>query len=679
MTDQTDDMEDELAEHVHEALAAIRAEALPAKTFEELTSTDSTEPVELDQDTADASRRSWWSGGLATAVAAGLVLFAFFNWSNDDRQDDRDQVATSTPEVNETAPNRADLARDVSDATSVVTYGETNRPSGSIIIVRNSDALTHARARIWRRGGLAAPIDQRPDFEEQVVVSFTVPGDGCYREFVEFSETEPGVLTPQFDDTVRECIQPAINWTALLAIDRDVIGAGFTVRLPGNENYDENRRQVLDLATSVSDGTTVIGLGTTNRPLGDVGVAQDAKEYERLIDGPRLPADLPQIDHANQVVVSITLPGGVGGPTGECAETGFLDFVETEPGVLTAQFGELNPSDEVEACPLPGFTWFTLLAIERNAIGDSFILRIPGDDSSSSESGRYEENRVEIFSGGVLPTPEDLSLADRVSNATTVVIDGNFSTSERTLGELIIVVGSAISNGVTDLDHPDFENQVLVSITVPGGGCPVGFTEFRETEPNVLTPHFNETQSECEEELVAWTTIVAIDRDAIGDGFTIRLPGNTSYGYEETRLEITAEVGTADASEPDLTDTSVDGPVLRYRERAGPGEVDALLAEIEGTLELEGDCLYIVPRQRETRYPIVWPAGTMWDASQQVVITATDIELAIGDDASGAGGYFSAGRLQDFLGPEAAALASACVDNKFDEVAVVNNFDDAIQ
>jgi hypothetical protein len=91
-------------------------------------------------------------------------------------------------------------------------------------------------------------------------------------------------------------------------------------------------------------------------------------------------------------------------------------------------------------------------------------------------------------------------------------------------------------------------------------------------------------------------------------------------------------------------------------------------AEIHGTLVLEGECLLLMSLQG-SRFPIVWPAGTTWDAEGQAVVLHSGERVVIGSDIEGTGGYADTEQLVDWLGDEVAARADSCVDGDVDEVA----------
>lgn len=120
---------------------------------------------------------------------------------------------------------------------------------------------------------------------------------------------------------------------------------------------------------------------------------------------------------------------------------------------------------------------------------------------------------------------------------------------------------------------------------------------------------------------------------------------------------------------------SVDGPVLRYPEAVSGAE--ELNAPAEGSLQLEGSCLYLVATSTGERYPLVWPAGTTWDGATESVVSLAGERMPIGGAVSGGGGYFSVGDVGRIAGPIAAALAEECVENS-GEIAIVNNSGTAI-
>jgi len=132
--------------------------------------------------------------------------------------------------------------------------------------------------------------------------------------------------------------------------------------------------------------------------------------------------------------------------------------------------------------------------------------------------------------------------------------------------------------------------------------------------------------------------------------------------------------GTIEAQPAD-TGPPADGPVVKYSQPA-PSQTIAMAAEVAGVLTLDGDCLYI---ERDTkRYPMVWPYGTTWDAGSTTVMLPSGESIPLGAHLIGGGGYLHEVNLRDYVGDQAATIALDCADDATGEVAVVNNYDDAI-
>ena len=119
---------------------------------------------------------------------------------------------------------------------------------------------------------------------------------------------------------------------------------------------------------------------------------------------------------------------------------------------------------------------------------------------------------------------------------------------------------------------------------------------------------------------------------------------------------------------------AIDGPVMRYQETSSTsGKVSNL---VRGVLELDGDCLYLVQKAIEQRFPILWPAGTRWDAPNQSVVSPVSGIMRLGGSVEGRGGYFYLSDLARLAGSAAWNLAVRCVDNG--QIAVVENAGTAI-
>jgi hypothetical protein len=114
---------------------------------------------------------------------------------------------------------------------------------------------------------------------------------------------------------------------------------------------------------------------------------------------------------------------------------------------------------------------------------------------------------------------------------------------------------------------------------------------------------------------------------------------------------------------------AIDGPLMRYQETSAPsGKVANLL---QGVLQLDGGCLYLVQNSISQRFPILWPAGTRWDEPNQSVVSPGGEVMRMGGPVEGRGGYFYLSDVDLLAGAAASNLAAKCVENG--QVAVVEN------
>lgn len=128
------------------------------------------------------------------------------------------------------------------------------------------------------------------------------------------------------------------------------------------------------------------------------------------------------------------------------------------------------------------------------------------------------------------------------------------------------------------------------------------------------------------------------------------------------------------ASPPEIEgldrDGGVDGPVM-YAARVD-GMQDQMAAEIIGTLELDGDCLYTA--FEGNRYPVLWPYGTTWDEDTSSVVLADGSVLALGDELSGGGGYLYPDTIGGLTSSSSVlARAEQCGEEPYFEIAVLQS------
>lgn len=146
-------------------------------------------------------------------------------------------------------------------------------------------------------------------------------------------------------------------------------------------------------------------------------------------------------------------------------------------------------------------------------------------------------------------------------------------------------------------------------------------------------------------------------------------------------LSVTAACGSSDSiGGPKAVVTSsttaeeaqaIDGPVMRYRDNSSPsGNLKNLL---QGVLQLEGDCLYLLQSAIDQHFPVLWPAGTRWDAQSQSVVSPAGEVMPIGSQVEGRGGYFFISDVHLLAGSAASNLAAECVDRSVGQIVVVQN------
>jgi hypothetical protein len=96
----------------------------------------------------------------------------------------------------------------------------------------------------------------------------------------------------------------------------------------------------------------------------------------------------------------------------------------------------------------------------------------------------------------------------------------------------------------------------------------------------------------------------------------------------------------------------------------------------EGVLQLDGNCLYLVEDAIQSRFPILWPAGTSWDETNKSVVSPDGEVMPMGIAVEGRGGYFYLSDVNLLAGPAAWNLSVTCVENG--QIAVAENRPTAI-
>ena len=244
----------------------------------------------------------------------------------------------------------------------------------------------------------------------------------------------------------------------------------------------------------------------------------------------------------------------------------------------------------------------------------------------------------------------------------------SWSAGDPVSNQLINVASTAIGfPSSDDADSAAAEVLGLLDVAQAQGAMEItsdrfeGFCEPAGTDPDPRT---------CLAATTVGNVVVTVQMDFAGTGDRLdvfeQLLDSAVHQLPNRSVSPTTETTISSA---------LDGPVMRYPDSGDDG---AEHAQIRGTLELEGDCLYVA-RDSTRRFPIVWPAGTAWDAESESVIGPSMTPMPVGSEVHGGGGYHKVDDVGRVLGAEAEALAARCVDNTYGEIAFVNNGDDAIR
>jgi hypothetical protein len=114
---------------------------------------------------------------------------------------------------------------------------------------------------------------------------------------------------------------------------------------------------------------------------------------------------------------------------------------------------------------------------------------------------------------------------------------------------------------------------------------------------------------------------------------------------------------------------------MRYPETSSAsGKLANLL---QGVLQFDKDCLYLVDDRVGQRFPILWPAGTKWDGPNQSAVSPAGVVMKIGISLTGRGGYYFLSDIDLLAGTAASNLAATCVDGT-GQIAAFQNVDTAI-
>lgn len=91
---------------------------------------------------------------------------------------------------------------------------------------------------------------------------------------------------------------------------------------------------------------------------------------------------------------------------------------------------------------------------------------------------------------------------------------------------------------------------------------------------------------------------------------------------------------------PDVNGYTVDGPIVIAPPCASVATAgcEQPMALLEGTLVIEGDCLYVEAVDSGGLFSVLWPYGTAWDPANNAVFMSNGVSVAVGDQVALGGG-----------------------------------------
>jgi hypothetical protein len=224
------------------------------------------------------------------------------------------------------------------------------------------------------------------------------------------------------------------------------------------------------------------------------------------------------------------------------------------------------------------------------------------------------------------------------------------------------------------VDRPavDFGRNVVLVMTRPDNACADIVTRFDVADQDgtaVWTPVFEELATACDDPLLSWLHVVAIDRAALGDEARIRVPAADVYGVPEQIIEFTAPAGDLDEStgtapvtltttdvvvplppvgEPALHNTSIG---MFYVVQHADGEVSVIPATIDRSPWGDEDVTmmkgFVVASESGDSF---FGDGDIWDAWGRAATAGRSSDLVgyaaqvVGDDVEVL--YSDAGRIE---------------------------------
>lgn len=202
-------------------------------------------------------------------------------------------------------------------------------------------------------------------------------------------------------------------------------------------------------------------------------------------------------------------------------------------------------------------------------------------------------------------------------------------------------------------DRPavDFARSVALVTTRPDNACPDTLVRFdRTSDPGAWRAVFEDLSAACEDPLLSWIYVVAIDRAVLGETATIVLPAQEVFDVPEQRLEyVAADRPTGSSSTVDVEKMEDTGIVLDLPAAGEPalhntssgllwvvahddGTVSVLPATIDAGRVGGEDAGSVTPQQRlvyvASGGDLFFSGPMMWDAHGRTIAGGRTNDLA---------------------------------------------------
>lgn len=132
--------------------------------------------------------------------------------------------------------------------------------------------------------------------------------------------------------------------------------------------------------------------------------------------------------------------------------------------------------------------------------------------------------------------------------------------SAQTPAELSRMWAAGTPESGSPVPEVDFDQQVVVGITIADDACPPDLASFRH-EGTTISPRFVEADQVCEQPLIPKTFLVALDWDTTGDEFLLLVNGLRPEDDQETLLVVRGDVASSATTTAVATTTTEPAPV----------------------------------------------------------------------------------------------------------------------